>query len=300
LRDNGQVQAAREPLSKAQEVRERLVKSNPGVPRFLHDLAHTYISLAVLHAREGDRNKSLAQNEKARDLLERLVLLDPAPRYRQELGGAWFNIGAASGALNRRADERKAFQRAREIQEELVKAHPTKMDYRCDMGRTMSNLGLNFGLARQYTDALLVLQEGLKVMRPAFEKAPEIVGYRNAMNALLGNLGEVERGLNHPAESVAAFLERQELWPNNPEELYRSACEFMRAAAIVGSPRTELTDQEKAEQQRYHDLTLQSLQRAVKCGFKDAERLQKERVLDPLRSRQDFQKLAELMPRREV
>jgi len=291
LRDNGELQAAMEPLKRALEVRERLVKANPGVPRFLADLAHTCTSLGVLTGWGGDRSNSLPHHQRARDLLQRTIVLNPAPHYRQELSLAWFNIGASHGALNRRVEERQAFQQSRELLEELVKENPDKLDYRCDLGRTMSNLGLNLGFANRNGEALLVLHEGLQAMRPAFAKAPQILGYRQVMNSLLGNLSEVERSLNHPAESAAAILERQQLWPDNPEVLYRSACELMRTAARVGRPRSDLTDPEKRERQGYWDLALGSLQRAAKCGFKDADRMQKERDLEPLWSREDYQKL---------
>ncbi len=66
----------------------------------------------------------------------------------------------------------------------------------------------------------------------------------------------------------------------------------MRVSASVGKPGTDLTEQEKKEQQRYRDLALEYLQQAVKSGFNDGERLRKDRAFEPVREREDFQKLA--------
>jgi serine/threonine-protein kinase len=298
LRDRGDLKSALEPLLRSIDVRTNLVKQNPDVPRFQCDLAHTITSLGVLYSRRGDRGDALLQHERACDLLRRLIQVDSSPRYRQELALALFNLGACYASMNHRSEERQALQQSREYLEALVKAHPDKLDYRCDLGRTMSNLGLNLALASQTDEGVTVLHEGLEAMRPAFEKAPQLLSYRLAMNALLGTLGEVERSRNRPGESVAAFLEREKLWPTRHDELFRTALELMRTAATVGRPRTELTDQEKAERQRYCDLAMDSLQRAVKHGFSDSQRMQKETDLELLRQREDCQKLLSEMTER--
>jgi eukaryotic-like serine/threonine-protein kinase len=291
LQDCRRPTEAMETIHKSLEIRAALVKSNPGVNRFRSELASSYNVLGVLQSRAGDRDGALESHKKGRDLLATLTQVDPDPGCRQQLAHAYFNIGANHGANNRRDEERDSFQKSRELLEQLIKEHPDKLDYRCDLGRTLSNLGFNLSVKGHKTEAILVLYEGVEHQRYAFDRAPEIYGYRHVLNALYGNLGEVERALNHPAESVAAILERQKLWPHSGAELFRCSCELQRTAAKMDRKGVELSEKERAEQKGYSELAMDSLRRAVQEGFKDAERLEKERDLEPLRGREDFQKL---------
>ncbi|HEY1860927.1 MAG TPA: hypothetical protein VGG61_11260, partial [Gemmataceae bacterium] len=74
-------------------------------------------------------------------------------------------------------------------------------------------------------------------------------------------------------------------------ELYNAAKELGRAAALVGKGKAELIDAEKAERDKYADLIVETLRQARAKGFKDAERMRKDAELDPVRQREDFQKL---------
>jgi hypothetical protein len=52
-------------------------------------------------------------------------------------------------------------------------------------------------------------------------------------------------------------------------------------------------DERKAAVQFYGDEAMKLLREAVAKGFKDAKQMKQDRDLDPLRDREDFQKLLE-------
>ncbi len=72
---------------------------------------------------------------------------------------------------------------------------------------------------------------------------------------------------------------------------YAVACDLARAAALVGKGKPEPSEAEQSERNRYADLAMAALRQAVDCGFRDRQRLQTDRALEPLRGREDFQKL---------
>ena len=49
------------------------------------------------------------------------------------------------------------------------------------------------------------------------------------------------------------------------------------------------------KKQEYADRAMELLQQAAKAGYKDAAHLAKDTDLDPLRDRDDFKKLVELL-----
>jgi hypothetical protein len=101
----------------------------------------------------------------------------------------------------------------------------------------------------------------------------------------------VERAAGHPDLAVDATLERQKLWPDNPTELFNAGREIAMAARKVGKGRPQLSDNERAERDKYCGLAAAALRQAVEHGFKDAERMRKDPDLELLRGRDDFEKL---------
>jgi hypothetical protein len=159
------------------------------------------------------------------------------------------------------------------------------------LGGTLINLGVILGQLDHIADGRAMLLHGLEVESVAFKIAPQVIEHRRVMNGLYGSLAENERAGRHPAEAVAATLERAKLWPDNPTELFNVARELGRATALVGKGKAELTDAEKADRDKYGALIVETLRQARVKGFKDTERMQKDPDLECVRQREDFQKL---------
>ncbi|HEY1859059.1 MAG TPA: protein kinase [Gemmataceae bacterium] len=276
----------------AHQLREKLAHDNPRVVALQCELAASYTDLGIIHSKKDESDEALKAYHKAQDILQQLLKDNPGvPQFQSDLGKSFFNIGVRYGVLKLRREAREVYEQARDIQEKLVQTNPEHLGYRTELAGTLVNLGVILGQLGRISDGRAALQHGLEVESVAFKIAPQVMEFRRTMNGLYGSLAENERAANHPAEAVAATLERAKLWPDSPTELYNAAKELGRAAALVGKGKAELIDAEKAERDKYGDLIVETLRQARAKGFKDAERMRKDRELDPVRQREDFQKL---------
>jgi serine/threonine protein kinase len=291
-RDAGRLDEAEKTLTQAHTMRDKIARDNPFVSRYQIDLAASYINLGVLYGRQNHKEQALKYYEKARDIQERLVRLDPGTSsYRRELALSYYNIGTLHGALKRRNEERQAFLKARDLQEALVKADPDNLDHRIDLGRILNNLAWNRMALNHPEEAPPLAREAVGHLRFALDRAPRVITYRQLLNNNYGTLGEAEVRLGHTRAAAQAMSEREKLWPDNPAELYRIARELAIVAGRVGGGKPELTPAEKTERQQEFDHALAVLRKAVAAGFKDADRLQKDKAFDPLRSNDAFRDL---------
>jgi serine/threonine-protein kinase len=289
-RDHGDYDKALEVLQKAQEVRQKVADDNPTVGRYQVDLALSLSNVGVTYARKGDRPKSLAMHEQARDILDRLCKQDPnSPWARKYLASEWYNIGAANGEMGRWADEARAMAQARPLQEKLVTDDPSNFDCRCDLGRTMCDLGLALLRVNRPDEAREALRAGIASLREGVERSPEAAGdLRWLMNGQYLNLSMVERTAGRPNDAVAATLDRLNACAPDADEFYRGALEFGAALPLYGRGKAELSPEEQAGRDRCAGLAVAALRQAAAKGFRDLDRVRKDRELDSLRSRDDF------------
>ena len=91
----------------------------------------------------------------------------------------------------------------------------------------------------------------------------------------------------------------EKLPPQNGKDNYNLACLWAQVSRLVGSGKTSFTEQERAERRACLDRAVDALSKAVAAGYPKVVRLKKEASLDPLRSREDFQKLLSELEKKE-
>jgi hypothetical protein len=237
-------------------------------------------------------SRHLAAFVEARDARAALVRLRPdEPRYRNDLASAWFNLALVQSALEQRDEETHSYEESRTIRERLVEEYPQNVAFHNDLGTTLVNLGMAYGQSGRLSESLAALLRAVEETRLAFAAAPDVPDHRRGLNNAYAALAEVHRERGMLAVAAVALLERRQLWPDQPQELYRIACEQADTAARVGRDKARPTAEDQAERGLYLDQALETLRLAVAAGFQDAERLATEADLAPLRDRDDFQKL---------
>jgi tetratricopeptide (TPR) repeat protein len=230
----------------------------------------------------------MASFQQARAVLEDIVSRHPSLHFqRGDLAGCECAIGCLYRAGSKKTEARVCFERARALQVDLVKTNPEQLEYLSGLATTCAELGLLLTDMSQVDEGIAVLRQAIATQRQALDKAPQVVRYRQRLRSHYHALASLLQKLGRPADAATVTLERRELWPNDPNELFHVAGELAQAAASVAGD----TANANAERRKYHALALETLRQAVAHGFHDRERLQTSRELEPLRSSNEFQQL---------
>jgi serine/threonine-protein kinase len=292
LRDRGQRDEALGLLEKARTIRARVAQENPSVERAQTDLANSHLDVGRALRDQKKYAEALGCFEQARGILGKLVKIDPvSPYLRNDLARAHLAVGELHQGRKDPDRALQAFAEARALQERLVVDAPDAPAYASQLGGTLNNLGLIYLRQKQPDEARRLLQEAIKYQKRAVARAPQVASFRRHLATHYAALTEIELKAGRLAEAVAAALERQKLWPGDPQEQYRVATDLAYATGLVGKGKDSLSAQERAQRDRYADLAMAALRQARAVGFRDRQRIEKNRDLDSLRGREDFQKL---------
>jgi hypothetical protein len=123
--------------------------------------------------------------------------------------------------------------------------------------------------------------------------------YRQYYRSHLRLLTEVHAGLLERDDAVSTAEIWRDLGWNAGADAYDAACALSRCVAIVAQ-HNELDDPQRKEAvQFYGDAAMKLLREAVSKGYRNMPHLQNDTELDPLRRREDFQKLVAELAKRE-
>ena len=125
----------------------------------------------------------------------------------------------------------------------------------------------------------------------AFAAAPQVAKYRQFLSNHYQNLATLQRRQGKPAAAAEMVLLRQKLWPDHPGQLFMAARELAACIPLVAPGKADLSDDEKAERQRYADQAMDALRQAKAKGLRNVAAMKQSPELEPLRSREDFQQM---------
>jgi hypothetical protein len=104
-------------------------------------------------------------------------------------------------------------------------------------------------------------------------------------------LTEVHAGLLEKDDAVRTAEAHRDLGWDPPADAY-DAAGSLSGCIPIAVRHQELDDQERQELARfYSDAAMKLLRAAVSKGYRDVAHVKKDSALDPLRQRDDFQKL---------
>jgi serine/threonine protein kinase/Flp pilus assembly protein TadD len=317
LADLGKHPETEQQYRQALALQERLAADFPTVPDYRQELAGSHNNLGLLLAGLGKYPEAEKQLRQALALKEQLAADFPAvPAYRQELAGSHNNLGAVLAGLGKGPEAEQEHRQALALLEKLAADFPAMPQYQINLGGVYGNFGnlirdggqpgnslewyakairtltavrdldRRLVLPRQFLrnshggraaayDALHQYAEALKDWDRAIELSPpqEQPSYRASRATTRVNAGQV-------AEAVAEVAALTKIASWNAGQWYDLACVYAVASGKSAD-----------KKQEYADRALELLHRAVKAGWKDAAHIKKDTDLDPLRGREDFQKL---------
>jgi tetratricopeptide (TPR) repeat protein len=294
-------------------------------------LAQAAFRVGLIEYRLGRQEEGAAAFGQARDEYEKLAAEYPAvPAYRQELAGSHANLGVLLAGQGKGAEAEGQYRKGLALQEKLAADYPAVPAYRVDLGGSYCNLGILVRDGGKPADSLEWFDKAIRTLKPVHDKEPRAVTARQFLrNSHWGRARAYDRlqkyaeavkdwdravelspkqeqpwfralratsklNAGQVAEAVAEVAELRKLPGWNAGQLYDFACVYSVASGKIADKKGE-----------YADTAVELLQKTVKAGWNDHAHMKTDADLDPLRERDDFQKLlaeleAKFPPKREV
>src|SRR5262249_16945787 len=183
------------------------------------------------------------------------------------------------------------YEQALSIKRQLAADFPNQPDRRSDLASTCGNLAILHRLNKNWAAAKRLLPEGEPHHLAAPKGHPRNPSYRQFYHKHLAVLTAVHAGLLEPDDAVRTAERRRDLGWDAPADAY-DAARFLSLCVPIAARHDKLdATQRKEAAQFYGDAAMKLLRDAVRKGYKDVAHMKKDTDLDPLRQRDDFQKL---------
>jgi serine/threonine-protein kinase len=284
-RDDGKPRQAEESFQKARTIWQELADAHPSVPRYQEYLTHVLQRLASLYVSENKPEQAAEAYRQATEILEKLVKLDPANvGYAVNLGGSYCNMGFGrteggdpNGAL-------PWFDKALATLVNVRRRDPSNYAARIFLRNTH----------RSRAEALLRLKRPADALKD-WDRALEL------------DLNDKDRALTRTDRSLTlAYLGKYDEAVSVMEELlgrpdagtgtvYRAARIFSLASASVSQDAKRAAAERQNLAEQYATRAVALLRRNQAQGYfkkpANVADLKRNTDLDPLRSREDFQKV---------
>ena len=136
-----------------------------------------------------------------------------------------------------------------------------------------------------------MLDEALAHHQAALQANPRHPDYRQFYRNHLAVLTQNCAGERDQAAALQVAGQLRDLGWDPAADAYTAACGLAQCVAIVENDDQAGKEQRRQQAQFYADQAMTMLRHAVAKGYKDAVHMKKDTDLDPLRKRDDFQKL---------
>jgi hypothetical protein len=174
---------------------------------------------------------------------------------------------------------------------QLAADFPNRPDLRNDLAGTYVSLALLQEKRGNWAAAQGLLLEARPHHLAALKANPRHPTYWQFYRNHLGALTAIHAGLLEQEDALRTAETCRDLGWDAPADSYSAACGLSQCVPIV-TKHDKLDQKHRQEATRFYgDLAMKLLCEAVSKGYKDVAHMKKDTDLDPLRQRDDFQKL---------
>jgi tetratricopeptide (TPR) repeat protein len=251
-------------------LRAKLAAEFPDDAAYRRELSGSHNNLGLLLDDTRRPEEAEAEQLAAVHIREELVShFQGVPEYRVLLAGSCGNVGRLYRKHGRAADSLAWFTRGIETLAAEREREPRNEETRVFLRNTHAGRALALADLRRHAEALKDWDAAI-----ALSPEPEARGRERASRAT----SLVQAGRVAEAVAEVADLTRSAGW--SAEQLYDFACVYSLASG-----------KDPANREAFAARAVGLLRQAVAAGWKDAAHLRTDADLDPLRMREDFQKL---------
>jgi serine/threonine-protein kinase len=290
---NRQMAAAEASLVEADALVEKLSRDFPAIGRYQDQTATTLHNLANAVRMDPARiNQALEIRKRALALQEALVASSPSvPEYLSNLGTICDGLASTLRTQHRLDEAEAPYRKALAAQARLAREHPDVVNYQFGHGQALHNLADLLREQNRPADALPLEQQAISVLESLYRSNLRNPDYRLAISYAYWGLCTIDldrKDHRSAAEAVAAY---QKIEPNGFEEAYESAGFLCRCVQLCRDDATLAAPQRESLARSYADRAMSALQAAVREGYRDVNQLESAPTFEPLRAREDFQRL---------
>jgi hypothetical protein len=288
----GRSRDARDDANEALSIAKQLVAEFPSRPEFREELALDHENIAFWLDDHHYYKLAVQESDSTVSIYKQLAAEFPSrPGFRERLVKALLNRSSLQNRADRPKESEKDANEAVSIGESLVADFPNRPDLRLNLAGAYHNLA-GFHVQREdWAAAKGLLLEGRPHLLAALKANPREPDSRDFYARHLGVLTKVHAALLEQEEAVRAAQTRRDLGWNAPADAYNAACFLSKCIPTVAKHGKLDATQRKEAGQFYGDAAVKLLREAVAKGFKNVAHMKHDTDLNPLRQREDFQKL---------
>jgi tetratricopeptide (TPR) repeat protein len=292
LPEVGRASAAQAALHEALVVQKQLTARYATVPEYRQNLATTYNNLGILLGKTGHAKEAEAAYRDSLDIQKALAAGFPSvPQYHEDLASCQVNLAGLLQGAGRAKEAQERYHEALAIFRRLVADFPSEDLYQALLANTLVGLAEICHKRKDYATARQLLDDAQAHLQAALASNPRHPFYRSVF---CGNRQQRAAMLLEQGEHASAALAAAELAHGAVDPIvdtYNAAC-FLSLCIPLAQKDTKLPEARRKElAQSYGAQAVHMLEQAVAKGYKDAANVKKDQDLDPLRRRDDFQKL---------
>jgi tetratricopeptide (TPR) repeat protein len=250
------------------------------------------LRVGTMRYRLGELQEAEQDYDQALSIFKQLVADFPSrPEFGQELAKSLNSRGLLLSATGRLKEAEKDLDQALSLRKQLAADFPNQPDLRNDLAGTCVNLALLQQQQGNWAAAKRLLLEGRPHHLAALKANPRHPAYRQFYRNHLSVLAEVHAVLLEQEDAVRTAETCRDLGWDAPADAYDAACMLSLCIPFVAQHDKLDDKQRKQAAQFYGNAAMKLLREAVSKGYKDVPHMKKDTDLDPLRQREDFQKL---------
>jgi tetratricopeptide (TPR) repeat protein len=292
LSDTGRLKEAARDYDQALRIRKQLAADFSNRPEFRQELAISHNNRGLLLVNSGRPKEAEQDYDQALRIQKQLAADFPSrPEFREDLAHSHNNRGILLRYTGRPKEAEQEYDQALRIQKQLAADFPNRPDLHCDVAGSCVNLAFLHLQQGNWAAAQRVLLEGRPHHLAALKANPRHPTYRQFYRNHLNVLTRVHAGLLEQKDAVRTAQTYRDLGWDAPVDAYDAAC-LLSLCIAIAAKHDKLDDQQRKEAaQFYGDVAMTLLRDAVSKGYQDVPNMKKDTDLDPLRQREDFQKL---------
>ncbi len=282
----GRLVEAESSYTRSTELRQQIVDLQPEVDDFRRGLGLSLNSLATVLMKTGRSVEAEQRLDEAIGHFEQLASKNPhVQEHREGLAWACMKLGVVHLGEARAAEAESAMRDAVSHWRQLVADQPGASDFVNGLGGALNDLGMSLVALGREDEAVPVYREAIALQREALAAAPQVIRYREFLNTHYRQLTELLVRMGRIEEAIEAIREHLAL------EFIDSGTRHDAARLLARCFSERVEDTPLPDRDDLAAETVAVLRRAVEAGWADPVLTATTPDLEPLRDRDDFQRL---------